>query len=934
MRYFLFFFIGYLGIVLESRAFVIGAVNEQEYFEDDSASYFNNLGIEKFRAGDFEQAGHSFRKSLEIKKRDKGPLSADMASTYTNLGVVSRRLFDIQDAMQYYDTAGFIFLNHYGADHYNLGAVYHNQGNILRESRDINSALSYYKIALNIFLKNDLSEWVSTLCNNIGIAYEMQGNYDQAKEYYIRSIDIRKKTDYSSIAIPAGNLAICYKETGDLLLADHYYLMAIDAIKKSAGSDNVLYATNLLNYGLFLITNAGEHDKGYEMLSEALAIYKSFYGDKGHYIARAYMNIGYSYEVNGDLKTALRYYQKSIIANSKVFSSTDIRKNPAPDEKVFSEDYILASLKHKASAYYLISKESNEIANLEASLSAYKLAIGYIEKIRMGHYKEDSQMLHSENEHETYLHAIHVASKLHELTGETTFLYEAFIFSERSKAASLLASIRDVEAKSFGGVPENLLENEQNLKKGIAAYGELIYDEQRSVNPNTDKISLWQERVFSLELELRKLVGQLEEEYPDYYFLKYNQEVIDVKSIMKNIGPRDALISYVYSDSLVYIFTITNTNSSLNSVSLDSCPEDQLENLLDVLTSGNIDRRVREDFITFTNSSLYFYNHLIKPVISNIKDKRLIIVPDGILAYVPFELLISSVKGSVTNNYKNLPYLLRDFIVSYNYSATLWQESLQKTSKAAKMMLSMAPSYEQGELSFFGNYQNRQYYREKLTPLPGAREEALRIAEMLNGDVFLNEEASESNFKHMAGDYKLLHLAMHTILDDENPMYSKLVFAETENSEEDGLLNTFEIYNLQLNASLAVLSSCHSGYGTMRHGEGVMSLARGFLYAGVPSIVMTNWEVEDKSGAEIMIGFYKYILKGYRKDEALRMARLDFLDNTDMLRSHPYFWGAYVCIGNPDVIFKTYRQFYPLITFSLLILIMIIILWRGQLRRS
>jgi hypothetical protein len=109
-----------------------------------------------------------------------------------------------------------------------------------------------------------------------------------------------------------------------------------------------------------------------------------------------------------------------------------------------------------------------------------------------------------------------------------------------------------------------------------------------------------------------------------------------------------------------------------------------------------------------------------------------------------------------------------------------------------------------------------------------------------------------------------------------------------------------------------------------------MSLARGFMYAGVPSIVMTNWEIEDKSGAEIMISFYQYLLKGYRKDDALRQARLDFLENTDMLKAHPYFWGAYMCIGNPDEIFRTHRKFYPGLTFVFLAIIMISIVWRGH----
>jgi len=356
--------------------------------------------------------------------------------------------------------------------------------------------------------------------------------------------------------------------------------------------------------------------------------------------------------------------------------------------------------------------------------------------------------------------------------------------------------------------------------------------------------------------------------------------------------------------------------------------------LLDVVTTGNLDRNVRDDFITFTAASHSLYNNLIDPVIELIRGRRLVIVPDGLLSYVPFELLLSSPPGQPDSDYRTLPYLIRKFTISYAYSATLWQQSLNKITKGKEKMLAIAPRYEYAELPLNNSYSSRQYYRDKLMPLPGAREEAITVAGLMNGRVLLDDEATEYNFKRYAGDYRMLHLAMHTLIDDDNPMFSKLIFSENGDNEEDGLLNTYEIYNMALNASLAVLSSCRSGYGTLRHGEGVMSLARGFLYAGVPSIVMTNWEIEDKSGAEIMTGFYGYILRGYRKDEALRLARLDFIDNVDMLRAHPYFWGAYVCIGNPDEVFRTFRFFFPLVTSLIFMTVIIFLVWRGQLRRN
>lgn len=929
-----FFLVIAMILTLKPVAIVLAAGKTAGNVPNDSARIYHDLGVENFLHGDYENASKFFLRNLNITKQSLGPLASDMASTYNNLGLVSRRLFNIEDAMEYYDTAQFIYIKHYGPDYSRLGAVYQNQGNILREKRDLGSALAYYNNALRIFLNNREDVWVARVYNNIGLAYEMAGDPIQAIDYYLRSIDIRKGIDPTGIALPAGNLANCYRSTGDYIRADQYFRMALGAISETWGADHPYLAINFMNYGLFLISDANEYEKGYEFLLRALETHLSAFGEKGQHTARTYMNIGYYHQITGEFDSALEYFQRSLIANSESFDPADLTENPDVDEIVFSLDYMLASLKHKASVFMILADIENEQGNLKNSLSTYRAALSFIERIRMGHYMEDSRLLLSENEHETFMQAFNTAWRLYKLTYDKRYLEEAFEFSEKSKAASLLESLRDVEARSFGGVPEELLEREQELRRRIAAYRELIYDEHRNPDPDPRRITLWEGRVFSLELELRQLIGRLEEDYPDYYSLKYDRNIFGVNMIMQAIDPRDALVSYVYNDSLLYIFTITSNKANLYRVEPLLSLEDEIVTLMDIITSGNIDRGVRNDFLSFTTSSHNLYRILIEPVIKDIKGKRLIIVPDGLLAYIPFELLLSSENRSGYTNYRSLPYLLRDFTVSYNYSATLWRQNLHKTPKFRGNILAVAPRYEYSELNAFEGIANRRDNRERLTPLPGAREEAIRIAELIGGDVLLDDMATESLFKQQAGNYQLLHLAMHTLIDDDNPMYSKLVFTDQKSGDDDGFLNTFEIYNLSLNAALAVLSSCRSGYGILRYGEGIMSLARGFFYAGVPSIVMTNWEIEDRSGAEIMINFYKYLLKGYRKDEALRLARLDFLNNTDMLRAHPYFWGAFVSIGNPGEIFSTYRQYYPVIAIFLVVIILLIILWRGHFWRS
>jgi CHAT domain-containing protein len=208
------------------------------------------------------------------------------------------------------------------------------------------------------------------------------------------------------------------------------------------------------------------------------------------------------------------------------------------------------------------------------------------------------------------------------------------------------------------------------------------------------------------------------------------------------------------------------------------------------------------------------------------------------------------------------------------------------------------------------------------SPLPGAGEEVKKVSDYIQTTSFANFLAQENTFKKEAPDFDILHLAMHTIINDSLPMFSKLVFSKPDkNSTDDGFLNTYEIYNMKLNARLAVLSACETGSGKLQKGEGVMSLARGFIYAGCPSIVMTLWQVEDKSGVNIMADFYSYLSKGKRKDVALRMAKLKHLESSDPLTAHPHYWLGYVNIGDSEPLYASNDIYFVIFLFIAILVV-------------
>lgn len=234
----------------------------------------------------------------------------------------------------------------------------------------------------------------------------------------------------------------------------------------------------------------------------------------------------------------------------------------------------------------------------------------------------------------------------------------------------------------------------------------------------------------------------------------------------------------------------------------------------------------------------------------------------------------------------------------------------------------MAPNYANIKINVGDSYSSLRDIAQYLNPLQYTMEEVKSIGLVFSGKSLLEGEATEANFKKYASNYGILHFAMHALINDEDPLASKLIFTLDNDTIEDGFLNTYEIYDLNLNADLAVLSACKTGVGKLSKGEGIMSLARGFLYAGVPGIVMTLWEVEDISSANIMADFYRNLKEGLSKDLALRNSKLTYLNTANQLQSHPYFWAAYVQIGDNSPVIST-SKFQQFVIYGVIVLIII-----------
>ena len=276
---------------------------------------------------------------------------------------------------------------------------------------------------------------------------------------------------------------------------------------------------------------------------------------------------------------------------------------------------------------------------------------------------------------------------------------------------------------------------------------------------------------------------------------------------------------------------------------------------------------------------------------------RLIIVPAGPLANIPFESMLKEKPVDATE-FKTHKYLGTAHIISYNYSATLLQEMRnRKHNEKREKFLGFAPSFGTDAASTIRGQ------RFALAPLSFNTSEVENVRNMIGtGTVMIGQEATEENFRKLGSNYQIVHFATHGMANDRDPDFSMLAFTEVPDEIENEFVYVGDLYNMKLNADLVVLSACETGLGEMRKGEGVISLARGFSFAGAKSIFTTLWSVNDQATSRIVESFYKYLKEGKDKDEALFLAKKEFIEEGNNLTAHPFLWAPYIFIGDSSPI--------------------------------
>jgi len=835
-----------------------------------------NIGAMHFALGNFEKAEFHFLKAIAIKKARYGENSSALSYTYYNIGDLYAQKGDYQQSLDYFFKSVRNIKKKRGPYATDVAYVYNAIGSVYNEMNQLELAMDYYQKSIGIRTYNDNLDHPDTASDydKIGVIQQKKKNNQLAIKAYKKALEIRKRIygkDHPSIAFSYYNLASIHNDIAKYKIAKEY-------------------------------------------AEKSLAIQVAKFENHHPAIANTFRQLAENAVLSADYPAALNYYQQGLVKLVPTFQPQSDYDNPMMTASFQSKTTLLALLYDKGKtlkAYYLSNRTDTNL--LIAAFNTLKDGVELADLVRQEYSAKLSKEHLLKNSFALYQELLEVGTLILAETAAID-MEEIFKVIEKSKSILLLENINDEKAKFFAGVPLDSLKKEQQLRTNIVNLSEKLTQETKNIYAkDNSKIAALEEKLFQLRKQEREYIESIEKEYPTYYQLKFDTKVTTIAEIQHYLpNPETALLEYSLIDSTLYVMLITQSAIHYESIKLNTTFFESLTGIQAFLSNPSFFASVkqkdkeRQQYIIDAHT---LYQELLAPILTKTSPlKELIIIPDGKLNYLPFEALLTDLPIAPYDHYDNLPYVLNDYTIRYEYAATLLLQNNFSTQKASQLFAGYAPVYEQEANALIAqrSYQDSSItdtfsdLRAPISPLQFNQPEVNNIAQTIGGEAITGFLATESAFKKNATDYQMLHLAMHGFVNDTLPNYSHLVFAKSTDTLEDRFLYAYELYNMKLNADLAVLSACETGIGKIQKGEGVMSLSRAFKYAGVPNIVMSLWKADDKQTKHIMVDFYQLLKQGKTKAEALKIAKLNRIAEAkdNKIIAHPFFWANFIFIGD------------------------------------
>jgi CHAT domain-containing protein/tetratricopeptide (TPR) repeat protein len=905
-----------------------------ELFKRDSTKAVELFfkGIDLARNSFYQEAIDTFKISLKIREKLYGEKTYETGVVHNAIGINYKNIGNLHLANEYFLEAELSFSSEYSRNEMAIARIYNNIGNVQKSNMNYGAALDYFHRAINIFSKYEENyENIADIYYNIADINYKQNNYDKVLEITDRYFpQAYPDTRLFFLSLKAASLKELNK------LEDAYY-----AYKEAIAYANVYYSEtdpNLileyLNFINFLIA-INDFKEAEQVLNfvENIFIQREFkegfvlsfyYNTKGAYYESLVVE---SKEINTfreqkilNLKKAIIHYihgLKALRMDTDNFSSAS-----ELIENSISLSHGINLLNSIADTYSLISdiypdiRHRQKTESIHKSLEYYRIASDLIQQARKEIHSDESKIMLGELAETTFFNIVQTSHKAYSLAPSREIMDFAFTSAERMKASSVFDRLSDQFAKENSLIPDSLTEMERSLNYNITRQNEKLFNLSRTENADSAAIYKTDSLLFHLKKQRDELNQYLEAKYRDYYKLKYADISLQIADVQKQLNSNEVVIEYVINETDtvpgLYAFFISKERAEFYKLDTDSAFLPSLEETFRFVSNPGFLFTRNDHSIAYCIASHNLYRVLIQPFSELIQNKKVTIIPDGKLSYLPFDALLTALPDTSSMvQFANLSYLIRYHTINYGYSTNLLFNFPRQKRSAKNRIMAFAPDYKSDTVVFDNE-------KLVLIPLPGIQRELDLISKEIKTRLFRGDDASELNFRKYSKDHDILHLAMHAFINDSLPAFSRLAFAQNHETDDnnDGWLNTADIYNLSLNARLTVLSACNTGSGNLKKGEGVMSLARGFLYAGCPSIIMTLWEVEDNAGTEIMQSFYQSLKKGRKTDEALRTAKLKYLENANPRTAHPHYWLGYVSIGSPEPLFRSYDYYF----FGLLVL--------------
>lgn len=916
------------------EAFELWQSNKATGVETQVALTLNAIGENYKELDDTNKALDYYTQALAIF-RTAGDHAGE-ATTLNNLGDVYLGLAQPQEALDYSNQA-LTAMRKIG-DRRGEAIALNTVGLVSSTLGDTRKALDYHNQSLATLSGLDERRLEGVTLGNIGEMYIDLGEYQKALEYCNKALlSDRTVGNVSNEAVALSNIGFIYGSLGDNQQELVYYTQALELQRRTGKRAGQAITLNNIAH---VYSKLGDNKKALEYYEQSLTLRRASNDRRGE--AATLSNIGSILQDLGDYQKAVAYYNQSLTITTTI--GTDLLQRAITLNNIGSVYRKLGdsqnALDHTKQAYTILhdSGHKNEearalynMARIERDRGNLVEARGYIEKslatvealrTSVASQKLRASFFASVRRYQEF--NINLLMRLHRQRPSDGFDIAALEASEHARARSLLEMLKEARAEIRQGVDPSLLERERQLRETIADKAER---QTRSTmgKQSEEQGTAAEKDLAALTSEFEQVQAEIRNTSPRYMALT-EPVPLGLKAIQQQVLDDDTLLlEYALGDEKSFLWAATPTSIKSFELPARSQIEPVARRIYETVTARNQSpanetpqqrqKRLDQADAEFAKAAAALGETLLAPVASELKNRRLIIVTEGMLQYVPF--------GALPSPGGPLSLIAQHEIVSLpsaSVLAVLRQESAGRKTPVKTVAVMADPVFSVDDSRFAARGR-----KEVAATEPGSALADVKRAAAESGVVSLERlrfsrmeaEAISSlapdNLKLTAldfaanraaamnadlGQYRIVHFATHALIDNEHPELSGVVLSlvDEQGRPQNGFLRLYDIYNLKLGADLVVLSACQTALGKEINGEGIVGLTRGFMYAGAPRVVASLWRIDDRATAELMKRFYAAMLREkLRPAAALREAQILMLKEKRW--QAPYYWSAFTLQG-------------------------------------